>query len=212
MMNILNKIYKNYRHPSGLLGRLIVRRMNGKQHAELAEWALSGVEPAHNASIVDIGCGGGATVARLLQMCPEGKVTGVDFAPAAVKIARGLNKEAIELGRCKILGGNAKMLPLIKDVADLATAFETIYYWPAFEECLAEVLRVLKPGGRFLIANNADGIDPIGEKWADQVGHMYIYTIDELKTHLTDAGFINITAQHDKEHHRICVIAEKPVE
>lgn len=211
MIKLFNRFYSNFRHPKGLLGQYVVHKMNGKKHAALAEWALTYVETPHDANIVDIGCGGGANIARMLDLYPDGKATGIDFAPAALKVARSYNKTAIAKDRCKIVGGNAKLLPVFKETMDLATAFETVYYWPAFDECLAEVFRVLKPGGHFLIANNADGIDPIGEKWADQVGHMYIYTIDELRSYLADAGFINITAQHDKEHHRICVIGQKPV-
>ena len=110
------------------------------------------------------------------------------------------------------MGGNAKLLPFFKDTFDVATAFETIYYWPSVEECLAEVLRVLKPDGQFIIANDADGIDPVGEKWAKLIGHMRIYTIDELKQLLNKAGFTSIAAHHDEENHRICVTARKPKE
>ena len=31
---------------------------------------------------------------------------------------------------------------------ELATAFETIYFWPGLEKCFAEVARILKPGVR----------------------------------------------------------------
>ena len=211
-MNLLNKYYSNFRHPKGFLGKIAVHKMNGKHHAALAQWTFSKVQISHDASVLDIGCGGGANVARLLQLCPDGHVLGVDMAPVSVKISQAINQQAINQGRCKIVGGNAKLLPFIRESIDVATAFETIYYWPAINECLLEVLRVLKPGGSFIIANDADGIDPIGEKWAGQVGHMNIYTIDELTTLLAGAGFTSISSHHDKEHHRICVIGHKPTE
>lgn len=210
MIGLLNKYYSNFRHPEGLIGKFVVHKMNGKKHAALAEWTFTHVEIAKDATALDIGCGGGANVARLLEICTEGKVAGMDFAPVSVAISKSYNKEAIEQGRCKIVGGNAKLLPFFKDTIDVATAFETVYYWPSIEECLAEVLRVLKPGGQFIIANDADGIDPEGEKWAKLIGHMRIYTIDELKHLLTETGFTSVTAHHDKEHHRICVTARKP--
>ncbi len=213
MINILNKYYSNFRHPSGILGRFVVHKMNrGKQHAELAQWALANAGISETDQVLDIGCGGGANVARLLELCPHGEVTGIDFAPVAISIASNYNKEAIAAGRCKIVGGNAKMLPFFKDKFDVATAFETIYYWPALNECLAEVFRVLKPGGRFIIVNDADGIDPTGERWANLIGHMRIYTTNELKTYLADAGFVNITANHDMKSHRISVTGHKPAE
>ena len=42
---------------------------------------------------------------------------------------------------------------------ELATAFETIYFWPGLEKCFAEVARILKPGGIFMIVNESDGTD-----------------------------------------------------
>ena len=210
MTNILRKYYSNFRHPKGIIGKYIVHKMNGKGHAALAEWTFAGVDIASDAQVLDIGCGGGANVKRLLELCPDGMVSGVDFAPVAVNKSRSYNWEAINEGRCKIVGGHAKMLPFFKDLFDVVTAFETIYYWHPINECLAEALRVLKPGGQFIIANDADGIDPVGDKWVARIGHMRVYTIDELKEMLTAAGFTDITARHDAKRHCICVTAHKP--
>ena len=209
-MGLRSKYYANYRHPKGFFGKHVIKAMNGKRHAALAEWALDFVEIKEDDNILDIGCGGGANVARMLERCPKGTVNGVDFAPAAINIARMLNSKAIQSERCRIVGGNAKMLPVIKDTINLATAFETVYYWPAFEECVAEAFRVLKSGGHFLIANETDGIDPEGEKWAKLIGHMYLYTAEELEEALTGAGFINVTVHHDPTTHYLCVVGQKP--
>ena len=202
--------YANFRLPEGLLGRYVVNRMNGKRHRALAEWALEDVHFNSEGSIADIGCGGGANVARMLEKYPDCKVSGVDYSPVAIKIARKVNKAAIASGRCKIVGGSAKLLPLPKETHDLITAFETVYFWPSFNECLAEIHRVLKSGGKVIIANETDGIDPEGFKWAKLVGHMYIFTIEELTEYLTDAGFIDIKARHDESRHFICITATKP--
>ena len=42
---------------------------------------------------------------------------------------------------------------------DLATAFETAYFWPGLEKCFGEVCRVLRPGGVFMICIESDGTD-----------------------------------------------------
>ena len=42
---------------------------------------------------------------------------------------------------------------------DLATAFETIYFWPGLKECFSQVAKVLKPCGTFMIVNESDGTD-----------------------------------------------------
>ena len=210
MKSFKKKYYANFRHPTGLLGRFVVNRMNGKRHSALAEWVLEDIHLTEEALVADIGCGGGAIVAQMLEKFPKSIVAGVDFSPIAINKARKVNREAIAAGRCKIVGGNAKLLPLLKDSYDLVTAFETVYYWPSFHECLNEIYRVLKPNGKAVIGNETDGIDSEGFKWARLVGHMHIYTIEELTEHLTQAGFININAWHDEERHFICVTATKP--
>lgn len=209
-MNLLHHYYANFRHPKGLLGKYVIHRMNGKTHSALVRWALTDVDISESATTLDIGCGGGGAVAMMLERCPQGKCHGMDFSPVAIKAARRVNSKAINAGRCKIVGGNAKLLPFIRETIDVATAFETVYYWPAFGECLAEVMRVLKSGGMFIIANDTDGIAPEGKKWAKLVGHMYIYTLDELTEALTRAGFVDIIARHDPATHRICAIGRKP--
>lgn len=210
MKSLRKAYYASFRLPEGLIGRYAVHRMNGKRHGALAEWALEGLHLDNGAAVADIGCGGGANVVRLLDMFPESKVTGVDISPIAVNKARKVNKDAIASGRCKIVGGNAKMLPLLRETHDLITAFETVYYWPSFNECVAEIHRVLKPGGKVLIANETDGIDPEGLKWPKLVGHMYIFTIEEIVEYLTEAGFTDIHSRHDEERHFICVTATRP--
>ncbi len=209
MMNPLHKYYANFRYPKGLLGHYLVNAMNGKRHQTLASWALSDVNLKEDGHALDIGCGGGANVARLLQMCPNGKIWGMDISKVALKVARSLNKKAIAEKRCYIVGGTAKQLPFVKGTFDLVTAFETIYYWPELQTCLSEVLRVLKPGGKFIIANETDGHDPEGKKWAKLIEYMHIYTIDELKENLAKAGFENIEARHDAETHNIRISGTK---
>ena len=124
--------YANFRLPEGLLGRYVVHRMNGKRHGALAEWALKEVQLNSNASIADIGCGGGANVARMLDQFPDSKVAGVDFSPVAINMALRVNKEAIAAGRCKIVGGNAKLLPLLKETYDLIIGPHSVNASPRF--------------------------------------------------------------------------------
>ena len=76
-MGILSKIFSNTRKPEGFFGRMMVNGMNGGGHARMAEWGLSHLTLFDNANVLDVGCGGGANVARLLKRCPKGTVTGI---------------------------------------------------------------------------------------------------------------------------------------
>ena len=66
-MGLLSKIFSNTRKPEGFFGKMMVNGMNGGGHAQMANWALSSVQIKEDGQILDIGCGGGANIARLLQ-------------------------------------------------------------------------------------------------------------------------------------------------
>ena len=208
-MNILSKIFSNTRKPEGFFGRMMVNGMNGGGHAKLAEWGLSEVSIAENADILDVGCGGGANIARLLRRAPKGRVTGIDYSPVSVKKSREVNAKAIAAGRCQVVEGSADALPFEVGSFDLVTAFETVYFWPEIVKSFAAVRRTLKEGGRFVIVNEDDGLSGNNEKWEKLIDGMHTYTPDELRTHLTAAGFRDIAVRRDEQRHWLCVTAEK---
>jgi ubiquinone/menaquinone biosynthesis C-methylase UbiE len=61
--------------------------------------------------------------------------------------------------------GDAASLAFPDATFDLATAFETVYFWPGLEKCFKQVFRVLRPGGVFMICNESDGTDPASKKF-----------------------------------------------
>lgn len=205
----LTGYYRRSRNPRGFWGYRIIKEMNGKRHAAMPEWVLSELEIKEDARILDVGCGGGANLARLLAKCPEGHVTGIDYSTIAIEEATDYNYHAVVDKKCIILGGNVSQMPLAKERFDLVTAFETVYFWPSLDTGANELFRVLKPGGTCVIANELDGLDPSFRKMERAVG-MLVYTIDEIIRPLTQAGFTDIQTRHDEDRHFICVTATKP--
>ena len=205
----LTRYYKRSRNPKGLWGLRIIKVMNGKRHAALPEWVIPELLIAEDAQILDVGCGGGANIARMLAKCPKGHITGIDYSALAIERATDYNYHAVVDKNCLIIGGNATQMPLAKDRFDLVTAFETIYFWPSLDLGISELFRVLKPGGTCVIANELDGLDPSFRKMERSVG-MLVYTIEEITRVLTQTGFTDINSRHDEERHFICVTATKP--
>ena len=208
-MGLLSKIFSNTRKPEGFFGRMMVNGMNGGSHARMAEWGLSNVNITENADVLDIGCGGGGNIARLLQRCPKGTVTGIDYSPVSVKKSKEVNATAIADGRCKVVEGSASALPFEENSFDFVTAFETVYFWPDIEECFRGVHRTLKEGGCFVIVNEDDGLTGKNEKWEKMIEGMHTYTPDELGMHLTAAGFHDISVHLEDKSHWLAVIATK---
>lgn len=208
-MGLLSKFLSNTRKPEGFFGRMMVNGMNGGPHARLAEWGLSYALLAEDYHVLDVGCGGGANIARLLQRCPKGTVTGLDYSSVSVKKTSQVNAAAIAAGRCKVIEGSAAALPFADQSFDLVTAFETVYFWPEIQECFRGVYRTLKTGGQFLIVNESDGTNPMDAKWESLIEGMHTYSPEELTQHLTTAQFRDITIHRDDQHHWLCMTAIK---
>ncbi len=208
-MGLLSKFFSNAKKPEGFLGKIMVNGMNGGGHAAMSNWALESVEIAADEQILDIGCGGGANIARLLQRAPQGMVTGIDFSRVSVQKSTKVNTKAIQEGRCKVLEGNVANLPFEEDAFDLVTAFETIYFWPDIEHCFNEVKKVLKTGGRFVIINESDGNGAMDAKWESMIEGMHNYKPEEISLHLTNTGFCDINIFLNQEKHWLMVTAVK---
>lgn len=92
--------------------------------------------------------GGGANVKRLLKLCPQGKVYGMDLSEESVAFARRHNAGELDR-RCFIQQGDVCSLPYGDGAFDAVTAFETVYFWSSVSKALAEVFRVTGKGAAF---------------------------------------------------------------
>ena len=205
-------LYKNFinqtRKPEGFLGKMMVSGMNGG-HAKLSDWGMTHLKEIDPLHIAELGCGGGRNTAELLKLYPKANVTALDYSEVSVEKAKALNKDVITAGRCTVIQGNVAELPFEDSSFELATAFETIYFWPGLEHCFSEVCRVLRPGGTFMICNESDGTDEASKKYEKMIDGMKCYTIEELNAALKAAGFGDVTYYHHNSKPWITVIARK---
>lgn len=199
--------FQNTCKPEGLAGRLMLTSMN-LGHTPLANWGFSHITFQGDENALDIGCGGGRNVAYMLDKCPQGRVYGIDYSEVSVDVSSKKNRAEIDAGRCEIRQGNVMDLPYEEHSFDVITAFETIYFWPDLAEAFAQVHRVLKDGGTFLITNECVAGNASAEKWEQQIEGMHLYSAAQLTDLLTRAGFIHI--QHDSDSKGwLCVTASK---
>lgn len=205
-------LFKDYvsqtRKPEGFLGKMMIKGMN-TGHAKLADWGFEYLNVEDPREIVDLGCGGGRNVGELLEKYPKAKVGGVDYSDLSVEKASEYNREMIDAGRCEIMQGDVSELKLDNEHYDLATAFETIYFWPGLERCFCEVARVLKKDGKFLIVNESDGTDATSLKFEKIIDGMKNHTVGEIQEALIKAGFSEVTSYHHESKPWVAVIATK---
>lgn len=192
-MGLLKSFFNQCARPEGSLGRAMLCFMN-YTHAPLTNWGLKLVNVQDGWTMLDVGCGGGFTIRRLLKRSKDAQVYGIDISEESVTKARQVNAEVLDK-QVYVTQGSAEQLPYNDEMFDLVTAVETVYFWPNLPDCLQEVRRVLKPGGKFAIMVEVVDND---SKWTSIVDGMTAYTPEQLKTLLDDAGFIQ-TEIHRKK-------------
>ena len=207
-MGLAKNFFSQTRKPEGFLGKMMLGTMNSG-HAKLADWGFTHLPEITPESAVDLGCGGGRNAGELLKKYPKAHVTAVDYSDLSVAKAREYNKTMITAGRCEVRRGDVSNLQFPAEAFDLATAFETVYFWPGLEKCFAQVAKVLKPGGYFMICNESDGTDPTSLKFEKIIDGMKNYTAEEIEAALRAAGFSEVISDHHPSKPWITVLARK---
>lgn len=192
-MGMIKSFFSQCARPEGFLGRVMLRFMNFG-HAPLTNWGLSLVEIHDSWTILDIGCGGGATLKRLLKRSKDAQVYGIDISEESVAKAKKVNADNLDK-QVFVTQGSAEKLPYEDGKFDLVTAVETVYFWPNLPNCLKEVKRVMKPGGRFTIMVEVLESDSI---WTGVVDGMTAYSPEQLREMLDEAGFVKIELHRKK--------------
>lgn len=199
------------RKPTSWPGRLTARLMNSS-HRGVTTWGLSHLRLESGWTILDVGCGGGATIQRLLARVPRGKIHGIDYAKASAAVAETVNAESIAAGRVEIRVASVSNLPFASDSFDLATAVETHYYWPDLVRDLPEVRRVLKPSGYVaLIAETYRGQRfGIAERLAMRLLGGVVLRADEHREVLLRAGYSKVELFEETQKGWLCAVGQKP--
>jgi SAM-dependent methyltransferase len=141
-------------HPRGAAGSvtgwMFAHRPSNRQRNR---WVVSllGVEPASR--VLEIGFGPGLAVAELAR-AGAGHVYGADHSAVMLRQASRRNAAAIRAGRVILIRASADQLPPALDGPfDAILAVNSLGFWPAPAQQLAELRRRLAPGGRIAIAS-----------------------------------------------------------
>jgi ubiquinone/menaquinone biosynthesis C-methylase UbiE len=119
------------------------RRVFEPVHAALR----AALEPLEGSRVLDVGTGTGTLA---LSLAKRGAlVVGVDAAPRMIRRAGSKGAGAV----ARFLVGRSEHLPFPDGCFDRAVASLTVHHWADARAGLAEVARVVRPGGRFAVAD-----------------------------------------------------------
>lgn len=125
------------------------------------------------ARLLDVACGTGALLRRLRATHPAAVLCGVDVSAPMLAVARARAGAETSLAQA-----DAARLPFADATFDAVVSASALHHWPRPERVLAEMARVVRPGGRVVLTD-----------WSG----------DHLPTRLLDLA-LRLT---DRSHHRV---------
>jgi ubiquinone/menaquinone biosynthesis C-methylase UbiE len=160
----------------------------GREH-RLREAILDCAGLVPGEAMLDIGCGTGTlAIAAKRRLGLESRVSGIDASPEMVAAARAKARKA-GLG-IEVETATAQALPFPDNSFDLVTSTLMLHHLPkpARAVCTAEMLRVLKPGGRGLVVDFATSSEVQGGPFHRLHRHGRVRP-EHIAALLSDAGF-----------------------
>jgi arsenite methyltransferase len=123
---------------------------------EIAYSLFPATGPEPGTHVLELGCGPGFYACRLAQEYPQIKTTGVDLSKRLIERAKS-RAASRALKNCNFCEGDAQALPELPGPIDAIIVSRLFLIVPNKQAVLAEILRVLRPGGRCFIAEPTSG-------------------------------------------------------
>ena len=208
-MEVEREVARHYTQTELTRSVLAALRQAGKDPEALATGDLSGVDEFHSGwrpltlalaselapppgtRLLDVGAGIGGP-ARHFAEAYGCDVTGIDLTPAFVELATELTARTGLADRVRFVTGSALAMPFPDDAFDLATMFHVGMNIADKAALFAEVARVLRPGGRFVVYDlmrTGDAPLPWPMPWADDASTSFVETPARYRELLEAAGF-----------------------
>ena len=173
------------RRPSGAAGAGHYR--DAAEHEESFALGLRALDLSADDRLVELCFGGGQVLERALEVVPS--AAGIDHSPDMLELARERNTGAVDAGTLELLQGDVHELPWPDGEFTCAVCLNAFFFIERPGAFLAEVRRVLAPGGRFVLVTARRDAEWNGP-WSPA---LRTYDPEQLRSLLLDAGFAEAT-------------------
>ena len=166
---------------------------------ELLLWAGYSEDNAPQ-NIIDVGCGIGGSTLHLAQKFGS-NATGITLSPVQASRAKERAAEAGLTNQVHFEVANALKMPFGDNTFDLVWSLESGEHMPDKTQFLAECYRVLKPGGKMILATwcHRETDSLAGDLTPDEIAHLkeiyrvyclpYVISLSEYRAIATECGF-----------------------
>lgn len=176
--------------PSGPLGWVTTRTI---MEAPAMYRRLGEVlQPTPDDEVLDVACGSGAFLAQEAQGVR--RVAGVDLSEIQIELARRKLAPRIAAGTADIVWGDAATMPWPDGSFTAVTCMAAFEVFPDPGRVLAEMVRVLRPGGR-VVLNIGERVEP--ETRTHRVlGTMWVWSEADVRALVEQAGLVDVSVSY----------------
>ena len=151
-MNFKTFFSEQARKPSGFFGRWVMSKIFDRGNAAINDFMKEQLLLQENDHVLEIGFGTGKLIFEMAKRVNKGLIEGIDLSETMVAIAEKRNKNYLAQGRVIIRQGDFEETAYNDNRFDKICSANTIYFWPQPDNCIKKILRILKPGGKLILA------------------------------------------------------------
>jgi ubiquinone/menaquinone biosynthesis C-methylase UbiE len=173
---------RQFGRPSGWFGRRVMASLLNGGNRGLLDSALDATAATPGTRVLDVGFGGGYALERLAPLVRPERVAGVEISESMISFVEEHGGDAYDLHLA-----DAAALPFPDASFDRVLSVNTIYFWPDPARVLAEMNRVLKPGGWLVLGYGSKAflrLNPL--TWFG----FRVYSDRKTRRLLEEAGFV----------------------